>query len=86
MIRGGSRMQESCTYGSVRGAPRNGRPYRNRQIGQRFRGFVRDGAERLRGAAVSSEHLPASPEDRTSDRARPNEEVSEMPVFRLGPF
>src|SRR5262249_9691201 len=25
-------MQESCTYGSVRGAPSNGRPYRNRQI------------------------------------------------------
>ena len=23
-------MQESCTYGSVRGAPSNGRPYRNR--------------------------------------------------------
>lgn len=29
-IRGGSRMQESCTYGSVRGAPSNGCPYRNR--------------------------------------------------------
>jgi hypothetical protein len=28
-IRGGSRMQESCTYGSVRGAPSNGCPYRN---------------------------------------------------------
>src|SRR5215469_5429349 len=60
MIRGGSRMQESCTYGSVRGAPSNGRPYRNRQIGERFRDFVRDGVKRLRGAAVSSEHLPAS--------------------------
>ena len=22
-------MQESCTYGSMRGAPSNGRPYRN---------------------------------------------------------
>src|SRR6202040_3631301 len=31
-IRGGSRMQESCPYGSVRGAPSNGCPYRNRQI------------------------------------------------------
>jgi hypothetical protein len=30
IIRGGSRMQESCPYGSVRGAPSNGRPYRNR--------------------------------------------------------
>src|SRR6266498_4817606 len=29
--RGGSRMRESCTYGSVRGAPSNGRPYRNRR-------------------------------------------------------
>ena len=27
---GGSRMRESRTYGSVRGAPSNGRPYRNR--------------------------------------------------------
>src|SRR6202040_4271118 len=32
-IRGRSRMQESCPYGSVRGAPSNGCPYRNRQIG-----------------------------------------------------
>src|SRR5580704_8841441 len=31
-IRGGSRMQESCPYGSVRGAPSNGCPYRNQQI------------------------------------------------------
>ena len=36
-IRGGSRMQESCTYGSVRGAPSNGRPYRNREIGSVLR-------------------------------------------------
>ena len=25
-------MQESCTYGSVRGAPSNGRPYRNLEV------------------------------------------------------
>src|SRR3984893_7955813 len=31
VTRGGSRMRESCTYGSVRGAPRNGRPYRDRR-------------------------------------------------------
>ena len=31
-IRGGSRMQESCPYGSVRGAPSNGCPYRNRVL------------------------------------------------------
>src|SRR5215207_993733 len=29
--RGRSRMRESCTYGSVRGAPSNGRPYRDRR-------------------------------------------------------
>src|SRR6266446_3658377 len=31
MTRGRSRMRESCTYGSVRGAPSNGRPYRDRR-------------------------------------------------------
>ena len=31
-ILGGSRMQESCPYGSVRGAPSNGCPYRNREL------------------------------------------------------
>src|SRR6202047_3687318 len=31
-IRGGSRMQESCPYGSVRGAPSNGCPYRNSSL------------------------------------------------------
>jgi hypothetical protein len=28
---GGNRMRESCKYGSVRGAPSNGRPYRDRR-------------------------------------------------------
>src|SRR5262245_61823514 len=31
MTRGKSRMRESCTYGSARGAPSNGRPYRDRR-------------------------------------------------------
>src|SRR5271166_3405995 len=31
-IQGGSRMRESRTYGSVRGALSNGRPYRNRLL------------------------------------------------------
>src|SRR6266516_1166246 len=31
MTRGRSRMRESCMYGSVRGAPSNGRPYRDRR-------------------------------------------------------
>src|SRR5262245_29909490 len=30
MTRGRSRMRESCKYGSARGAPSNGRPYRDR--------------------------------------------------------
>jgi hypothetical protein len=29
-------MRASRTYGSMRGAPSNGRPYRNRQIGNGF--------------------------------------------------
>jgi len=31
--RGGSRVRESCMHGSVRGAPSNGRPYRDRPQG-----------------------------------------------------
>jgi hypothetical protein len=31
VTRGGNRMRESCTYGSVRGAPSNGCPYRDRR-------------------------------------------------------
>ena len=31
VTRGGNRMRESCKYGSVRGAPSNGRPYRDRR-------------------------------------------------------
>ena len=29
VTRGGNRMRESCTYGTVRGAPSNGCPYRD---------------------------------------------------------
>src|SRR5213082_857927 len=32
MTRGRSRMRESCMYGSVRGAPSNGRPYRDQNL------------------------------------------------------
>ena len=31
VTRAGNRMRESCKYGSVRGAPSNGRPYRDRR-------------------------------------------------------
>ena len=51
-------MQESCTYGSVRGAPSNGRPYRNRENGypSESSGFVYL-PETVR---VSSKDLPTS--------------------------
>ena len=32
MTRGKSRMRESCMYGSARGAPSNGRPYRDPRV------------------------------------------------------
>ena len=52
-IRGGSRMQESCTYGSVRGAPSNGRPYRNREIGSGFEASAELGPiDRRRGGII----------------------------------
>ena len=57
-IRGGSRMQESCTYGSVRGAPSNGRPYRNPVSELRFRRF----------GAVASRKSHAGPKSPISGR------------------
>ena len=33
-------MQESCTYGSVRGAPSNGCPYRNRAMQERPKAII----------------------------------------------
>jgi len=33
-------MQESCTYGSVRGAPSNGCPYRNRAMQERLKAII----------------------------------------------
>ena len=50
-IRGGSRMQESCPYGSVRGAPSNGCPYRNRQIVSGFKALSE--IDPIRGCRVS---------------------------------
>ena len=38
VTRGGNRMRESCKYGSVRGAPSNGRPYRDRTESTMFAG------------------------------------------------
>ena len=55
-IRGGSRMQESCPYGSVRGAPSNGCPYRNRAMASR---------------AVEVTATSASPFDIHEDLGRP---------------
>src|SRR6266540_6405130 len=49
VTRGGNRMRESCTYGSVRGAPSNGCPYRDR------RAFIT-----LLGSAALARPLPLS--------------------------
>src|SRR6266508_6228599 len=51
--RGGSRMRESCTYGSVRGALSNERPYRDRNPGavSRVEGLL---GERVRRAEIHS--------------------------------
>ena len=38
VTRGKSRMRESCMYGSARGAPSNGRPYRDRRAFITLRG------------------------------------------------
>ena len=43
VTRGGNRMRESCKYGSVRGAPSNGRPYRDRREFITFLGWPRLG-------------------------------------------
>ena len=45
MTRGKSRMRESCMYGSARGAPSNGRPYRDRREFRHRRDFGIPGAE-----------------------------------------
>ena len=58
-IRGGSRMQESCPYGSVRGAPSNGCPYRNRGDSLWFRAPRRPPG--LTGRALSTAQWPAIP-------------------------
>jgi len=74
-------MQESCTYGSVRGAPSNGCPYRNRQIGNGFEASPETGPIEHR-AVVSSEHLPALgkaidlPGGRSTSRRSPPNEVA----------
>jgi hypothetical protein len=60
IIRGGSRMQESCTYGSVRGAPSNGRPYRNRAMQARLKAKIAASAacrRRSSEAAVGGHQL-----------------------------
>ena len=49
VTRGGNRMRESCKYGSVRGAPSNGRPYRDRREFITLLGGHRDGDVRRDG-------------------------------------
>ena len=59
-IRGGTRIQESCTYGSVRGAPSNGRPYRNHETGSGFGASSEFRADRLSARRYPSGQSSAS--------------------------
>jgi hypothetical protein len=61
VTRGGSRMRESCMYGSVRGAPSNGRPYRDR------RAFI----ALLGGGAACSSRIGCDGSASSSDFSRP---------------
>src|SRR5215469_16640744 len=71
---GGRRMRESRTYGVVRGAPSNGRPYRDQEatftdLLDHFVGggeqLIRDGeAERLRGLEIEHKLEFGRPLDR----------------------
>jgi hypothetical protein len=54
VTRGGNRMRESCKYGSVRGAPSNGRPYRDR----RSSGVSRPGSTHGRPSYHLAPRLP----------------------------
>ena len=59
-IRGGTRIQESCTYGSVRGAPSTGRPYRNHETGSGFGASSEFRADRLSARRYPSGQSSAS--------------------------
>ena len=62
--RGGSRMRESCTYGSVRGARGNSRPYRdapmpNGCVSERCRDTRKEMNERCLDATPFTDGVPA---------------------------
>src|SRR5262245_24923662 len=68
VTRGKSRMRESCMYGSARGAPSNGRPYRDRIYSQSnlsARGKCAHSRERNHGnlRLTSELHRPRNPQD-----------------------
>ena len=54
-------MRASRTYGSMRGEPSNGRPYRNRQIANRFTSIAPRVGRYHVGANLPGRHIDTAP-------------------------
>src|ERR1019366_6023243 len=76
---GGSRMRESRTYGFVRGAPRNGRPYRDLQR-LHPRGQPREGREDLFVLDIELRGRRTSQRDPRTSKAAPPSRMCEQNV------
>ena len=61
-------MRASRTYGSMRGAPSNGRPYRNRQIANRFTSIAPRVGRYHVGANLPGRHIDTAPDGRRGTR------------------
>jgi hypothetical protein len=82
MTRGKSRMRESCMYGSARGAPSNGRPYRDQHgllsygpnvddMTHRAVAYIDRGRQVLRSAGAAADQIRAGDQPQDCEGARP---------------
>jgi hypothetical protein len=82
MTRGKSRMRESCMYGSARGAPSNGRPYRDQHgllsygpnvddMTRRAVAYIDRGRQVLRSAGAAADQIRAGDQPQDCEGARP---------------